>query len=211
MGLFSGGGNFLKKAIDTGLSAIPGVGDYMAQSDANEANTKNARDQMQFQERMSNSAYQRGMEDMKKAGLNPMLAYKNGGASTPSGAAANIQPASLSKLGEFAMTGAQFKEQQKMNDNAIKKTDSDINAQNTQSAKNLAEAEKVRIDTIKAKKDLPTSEIKFDVMKGFQNFIKPITESLQNSAKLNAQPDNSAASKKRQEYLNQQWKKYKGN
>ncbi|AZL82832.1 DNA pilot protein [Apis mellifera associated microvirus 14] len=42
--------------------------------------------QMQFQERMANTSYQRAIGDMKAAGLNPMLAYSQGGANTPSGA-----------------------------------------------------------------------------------------------------------------------------
>lgn len=46
--------------------------------------------QMDFQERMSNTAHQREIKDLRAAGLNPILSSKYGGASTPGGAMAQI-------------------------------------------------------------------------------------------------------------------------
>lgn len=54
------------------------------------ASYKSAQKQMKFQREMSNTAVQRQMADMRRAGINPILAAKYGGASSPTGAAYSV-------------------------------------------------------------------------------------------------------------------------
>lgn len=93
------------------LGAIQqGIYNHIEQNAAMSYNSAEALANRNFQERMSSTAYQRAVEDMRKAGLNPILAYAQGGASTPGGSGATITGASMgmpasSALGVSALSG----------------------------------------------------------------------------------------------------------
>lgn len=98
MGMFSSlgglvdmftGGSGIGSAIGGFLDGAQGRSD---QASANSQNIALSREQMAFQKEMSNTSYQRAVKDMQAAGLNPMLAYSQGGASTPSGSLTRVEP-----------------------------------------------------------------------------------------------------------------------
>lgn len=76
-------------AVPLGVAAIGSASTIAGQASANDANLQQAREQMLFQERMSNSQAIRAVRDYQQAGLNPALAYDKT-ASSPSGASATF-------------------------------------------------------------------------------------------------------------------------
>lgn len=96
--------SMLKQMGYNTLQAImQGVYNHIENSVAMNYNSAEALANRNWQEHMSSTAYQRAVEDMKKAGLNPILAFANGGASTPGGSAGTISGASMGLASSSAL------------------------------------------------------------------------------------------------------------
>jgi hypothetical protein len=139
--------------INAGGAILGGGISSLGQSSANRTNMKIAQQQMNFQERMSNTAYQRATTDMKKAGLNPMLAYSQGGASTPSGAAIQSQNSGAG-LGEGVSRASATAFQKEMNEGQLKLLDAQTQAANNSAAKYGAEAANTMLMQDKLRKEI---------------------------------------------------------
>jgi hypothetical protein len=135
--------------IDFG-KAIGGVLGFVGQQQTNQkswdiaqasnaASAEQAKIQMDFQERMRDSQYQTAVKDMKSAGLNPMLAYTQGGAGTPTGAMGQVSTAKVGNSIGSALAGAQ----------SLSMNEADIDLKKATTTGTTAATLKTEADTIK--------------------------------------------------------------
>lgn len=182
------------EAILAGGSAlsglVQGVMNRDSQSATNAANERIADKNTAFQERMSNTAHQREVNDLKAAGLNPNLSAGGNGASTPSGSTAQLTAPQI-QLPDMMAYGVSLKQL----DIADKRLKLDEAANAAGIAKTLSDTELNKMKKILAQKGLIRAEMEGEA----STLLKQGIKYLKDSWKKNTAPN--PAEKYMQDYM----------
>lgn len=148
----------------------------------NAFNAEEAEKQRNWEEKMANTAHQREMGDLEKAGLNPVLSA-NSGAVTPSGATATSGQQSAAKvanLGDTMSNVINAYSSAKQADIAEKKTTSEIK-------KNIADAKNMTSQAVRNNILTPSEKKQID-----KNIEILESEKMKNNAQISALNSQSA-------------------
>lgn len=166
------------------IPAAMAAGEVLSSGISSAFNVKLARENRRWQEKMSSTAHQREVEDLKKAGLNPILTVPGAGASTPPGNVAQIENPAKG-LSRAVLEGRLMMAQEQSNSaNAAKAladknvSEKQLQVQDAQILKEKSQANLNSANAAKAAAQVPKEKVKGNL---FQSIDKVISPKIDNS------------------------------